>query len=92
MIRNKKILTGLDHASYEHSFDKMALSALENTPGVDLVGKFIVKNLVERVYTVQYTGSNLRITEDNYPRIYEYLEYACEVLDVEKIPELISVH
>ena len=28
MIRNKKILKGLDHSQYEHPFDKKALSAL----------------------------------------------------------------
>ena len=56
MIRNKKILTGLDHTSYEHPFDQKALSALESTPGLDLVGKFITKNMVERVYTVQYVA------------------------------------
>ena len=65
MIRNKKILTGLDHTSYEHPFDQKALSALESTPGLDLVGKFITKNMVERVYTVQYTGSHLRATKDS---------------------------
>lgn len=88
MLRNKKILTGLDHASYEHPFDQKALSALESTPGLDLVGKFITKNMVERVYTVQYTGSHLRITKDSYPQIYEYLEYACKILDVKAVPEL----
>ena len=88
MIRNKKILTGLDHTSYEHPFDQKALSALESTPGLDLVGKFITKNMVERVYTTQYTGSHLRVTKDSYPKIYEYLEYACQILDIKKIPEL----
>lgn len=88
MIRNKKILTGLDHTSYEHPFDQKALSALESTPGLDLVGTFITKNMVERVYTVQYTGSHLRVTKDSYPKIYEYLEYACQILDIKKIPEL----
>ena len=88
MIRNKKILTGLDHTAYEHPFDQKALAALEATPGLDLVGKFITKHMVERVYTVQYTGSHLRVTKDSYPKIYEYLEYACKILDVKKVPEL----
>lgn len=44
--------------------------------------------MVERVYTVQYTGSHLRVTKDSYPKIYEYLEYACQILDIKKIPEL----
>lgn len=88
MIRNKKILTGLDHTSYEHPFDQKALSALEGTPGLKIAGSFITKNMIERVYTVQYTGSHLRVTKDSYPKIYEYLEYACKILDVQKIPEL----
>lgn len=88
MLHNKKILTGLDHASYEHPFDKKALAALEATPGLTLVGKFITKHMVERVYTVQYTGSNLKVTNENYPKIYEYLQYACQILDIKNIPDL----
>jgi len=88
MLHNKKVLTGLDHASYEHPFDKKALAALEATPGLTLVGKFITKHMVERVYTVQYTGSNLKVTNENYPKIYEYLQYACQILDIKNIPDL----
>ena len=88
MIKNKKKITGLNHTAYEHPFDQKALAALEATPGLDLVGKFITKHMVERVYTVQYTGSHLRVTKDSYPKIYEYLEYACDILDVKKVPEL----
>ena len=88
MIKNKKILRGLSHEQYEHSFDKKALATLEATPGLGLVGKFITKNTIERIYTIQYTGSHLRVTKDNYPKIYEYLQYACEILDVKKVPEL----
>lgn len=88
MVHNKKILTGLDHAQYEHPFDKKALEALENTPGLAAIGKYITKHLVERMYTVQYTGSHLKVTPDNYPDIYEYLRYAAQILDVKKIPDL----
>lgn len=88
MQRNKKILTGLDHSQYEHPFDQKALAALEGTPGLSAVGKFITKHMVERVYTVQYTGSHLKVTSQNYPNIYEYLQYAAQVLDVQNIPEL----
>lgn len=88
MIRNKKILTGLNHAQYEHPFDKKALNALENTPGLSMVGNFITKHTVEKIYTVQYTGSNLKVTKDNYPKIYEYLQYACQILDMPSIPDL----
>lgn len=88
MIRNKRILKGLDHSQYEHPFDQKALSALQSTPGVDLVGNFITKHTIEKIYTVQYTGSNLKVTSENYPKIYEYLQYACQILDLPKVPEL----
>lgn len=88
MVHNKKILTGLDHSQYEHPFDQKALAALEGTPGLSAAGKFISKHMVERVYTVQYTGSHLKVTSDNYPEIYEYLKYASRILDVKNIPEL----
>lgn len=88
MLRNKKILTGLNHSDYEHSFDKKALQTLEKTPGLNAAGKFITKHTIERIYTVQYTGSNLLVNNNNYPKIYEYLEYACQILDLKAIPDL----
>ena len=88
MIRNKKILRGLNHIDYEHPHDRKALRTLENTPGLGAVGKYITKHTIERIYSIQYTGSNIQVTKDNYPRIYEYLEYACEILDIKKMPAL----
>ena len=94
MIHNKKILTGLNHEQYEHPFDKKALAALEEPLGglipnpIPIAGKWITSNFIERIFNVQYTGSNLKVTKDNYPQIYEYLEYACDILDVKNKPEL----
>lgn len=87
MKHNKKILHGLDHAEYEHEFDRKALNALENTPGLSALGKFITKHTIEKFFTIQHTGSNLKVTKENYPKIYEYLEYACQILDMKK-PDL----
>lgn len=88
MIYNKTILKGLDQTQYEHPFDREALNALENTPGLTVAGKYITKQTIERIYTVQYTGSNLKVTAKNYPDIYEYLDYACKILDLDRKPEL----
>ncbi len=88
MQKDKRILTRLESALYEHKFDKAALNTLRNTPGLDYVGNFITSNLIERIYRIQYTGSHLKVTEKNYPKIYEYLKYSCEILDIENIPDL----
>lgn len=88
MIHNKIILTGLNHSSYEHPFDRKALEALENTPGLTMLGNFINKHFYEKIYTVQYTGSNIKVTKENYPQLYDYLEYASKILDLKIVPEL----
>ena len=88
MYRNKQILKGLDHSQYEHPFDRKALNTLESTPGLGKIGKFITEHTVERIYTIQYTGSHLKVTSENYPKIYEYLQYAAQILDIQNVPDL----
>lgn len=86
MIRQH--LTGLEHRQYEHPFDKAALEKLEAVPLLTKFFTWITTNTIEKIYTVQYTGSNLKVTRDNYPKIYSYLEEACRVLDLPKMPDL----
>lgn len=88
MIRNKKILTGLNQDLYEHPFDREALDKLEAIPFLTTAMEWVTSNTIERIYTVQYTGSNIKVTKDSYPQIYEYLEYACKILDIKNIPDL----
>lgn len=88
MNRNKKILRGLTSDEYEHPFDRKALDALEATPGLSAIGKFLTKHTVERMFTVQYTGSYLKVNNTNYPKIYEYLDYASRILELPVIPQL----
>ncbi len=88
MKKNKKTLMRFGHDLYEHPFDRTALKSLKAVPGLDFLSNFISSNLIERIFRLQYTGSNLKVTEKNYPEIYGYLKYACEILDIEKVPEL----
>lgn len=87
-INNKRILTGLEHYQYEHPLDKAALEKLESIPFLTTACKWVTSNFIERVYNIQYTGSNLKVTKDNYPQIYEYLVEACRILDLKEVPEL----
>ena len=88
MIHNKQILTGLDHSQYEHPLDRAALEKLESIPFLTTACKWVTSNFIERVYNIQYTGSNLKVTKGNYPKIYEYLVEACRILDLQQVPEL----
>lgn len=88
MVYNKQILTGLEHSQYEHPFDKKALEKLEAIPFLTKASEWISSNFVERVYNIQYTGSNLKVTKESYPEIYHYIEEACKILDVKRIPDV----
>lgn len=88
MTHDKQILTGLDHSQYEHPLDRAALEKLESIPFLTTACKWVTSNFIERVYNIQYTGSNLKVSKDNYPKIYECLVEACRILDLQEVPEL----
>ncbi len=86
MKREKLIL--LNPREYEHEFDRRALNSLEGTPGLEKLARKYNKHAIERVFRLQYTGSNLKVTESNFPDIYQLLEEACSILDLKKTPDL----
>lgn len=87
-MTERKTLTGLHPYEYEHPFDAKALDSLRSTPGLDTIVRQYNKQAVERIITVQYTGSNLRITAKNYPKIHAMLDAVCDVVNLPSRPEL----
>lgn len=73
---------------YEHSFDAKALDALQRTPGLDILIRQFNKLAIEKMITIQYTGSNLHITSKNYPKLYDILRSTCDILNLPAIPDL----
>ena len=87
-MTSRATLDGLHPHEYEHPFDAKALDALQRTPGLDTVVRKYYKHGVERYITVQYTGSNLRITPDNYPKIHALLDQVCDTVNLPSRPDL----
>lgn len=83
-----KILKGLDSTFYEHDFDKMALEQLKKVKGFDFVCKKILEYGIEKFIRIQYTGSSLKVNEKSLPSLYNALVKNCEVLDINKQPEM----
>ena len=81
-------LTGLRPEAYEHPLDRQALDALTNTPGLETLVRKCNEWGLERLLRVQFTGSHLRVTADNFPTVHEALYAACEVLDVPRVPDI----
>jgi len=84
----KKELVMLNPREYEHPFDKKALNTLEGTPGLEKLTRAYMKHYIERMVRVGFTGSYLRVNENNFPDIHDLLEEACKVLNLKKIPPL----
>lgn len=87
-MANVRPLAGLHPYEYEHPFDEKALNALQKTPGLDTAVRQFNKHAIERAITVQYTGSNLRITKKSYPKIHRLLDIVCETINLPARPSL----
>ena len=83
-----KPLDDLDPREYEHPFDARALEALRGTPGLEPAARYLIKHAVERSVTIQYTGSNLRVTAETYPTVHAILDKVCETIHLTNRPDL----
>ncbi|MEN8905398.1 MAG: M48 family metallopeptidase [Clostridiales bacterium] len=85
---DKKIFKNIISSDYEHPYDKKALKILKKTPGIDLIVKKFWELGIEKILKIQYTGSHIRVTKNNLPELYKTYIQTCEILDMNKIPDL----
>lgn len=83
-------LIGLQSSEYEHSDDKKALDRLKSNVAFRKIMAEVIRQGVERIYRIQYTGSCLKVDKDDYPGIYKVLGNAVDTLGVEGklVPDL----
>lgn len=83
-------LIGLQSSEYEHPDDRKALDKLKNNVAFRKIMTEVIKQGVERIYRIQFTGSCLKIDKNDYPDIYNVLSVASDTLGLEKerIPDL----
>lgn len=86
--KNKTILKNLDQRIYEHAEDRAALRKLAGNKALETVIKLYSKYSIEKLITIHYTGSNIKVTNENIPYLYNMLAEACRILDIKEIPEL----
>ena len=85
--RQLKTFPGLDASRFQHPHDVAATEALAGIPGLDLVVSKVMEYGLERIYYLENTADNVRVTPRMFPRLYRYLGWGCRILDVEE-PEL----
>ncbi|MBD2569335.1 M48 family metallopeptidase [Anabaena lutea] len=84
----RKILTGLNSETYEHPFDRQALASLQKMPGISPLLKKINEYSIDRLLRLQSLGSEIRVTNRNFPKLYAALVETCQILDVSSLPDL----
>lgn len=68
--------------------DASAMNAVRAIPGFSKVIEFIAANSVEKFYRILYTSSNLKITSQNAPKLYKIYSEACEIFELDKMPDI----
>jgi Zn-dependent protease with chaperone function len=82
-----KTFAGLTAAEFQHPHDAAATEALSAVPGLDTVVSKVMELGIERVYYLENTADNVRVTERMLPRLHRYLGWGCRILDLPE-PEL----
>ncbi len=83
-------LVNLDARSYEHPFDKKALSVVKSIPLLPKAVEFIMKWSVIRQSMIALCGSNFHITQDACPDLYRLCRETFETLSIASYPEVYS--
>jgi Zn-dependent protease with chaperone function len=87
--KKKRLRTfaNLQAKDFQHPWDLSATEALKSVPGIDLVISKIMEYGLERIFYLDNTASNVRVTERQFPRLYRSLGWGCKILNLEE-PEL----
>ena len=83
----RKRFPGLDPSVLQHPYDRVALSALQKVPGLDIVIRKFIEFFPERVAYIQNVAQTVRVSSTQCSQLYAQLQEACAILDVRQ-PEL----
>lgn len=86
--RNRTRFPGLSSRAYEHPADRSALVALRKLSGFQTAFKAIGGLLPERSLRLLFLSDSVRVSEQQFPHLYDMLRDAAYVLDLEKVPPM----
>jgi Zn-dependent protease with chaperone function len=88
LIKRMRKLTGIAPKSWEHPADKAALTALKQIKGLDELVKNLVSVTTERSLKLMVLASAVKVTQNQYPRLYTILADVVDVFDWDYTPPL----
>ena len=68
---------------YEHPMDAVCLNALKMNSAFDSFTKFVLEYGLDRIQTIVHSGSQVIVTENNMPYLYNCVKDAAEILGVD---------
>ncbi|GAB3452956.1 M48 family metallopeptidase [Streptomonospora sediminis] len=74
--------------AYEHPADRGALVALRSLRGFDEVFKRLSGMFNERALRLMFLSSAVRVNEQQFPEVHNYVRDAAYILDLDEVPEL----
>jgi hypothetical protein len=77
----------IDAKEFQHPWDATATDALKSVPGLDKVIAKIMEYGLERIFYLENTAANVRVTARQFPRLHRSLTWGCKILGVEE-PEM----
>ena len=80
-------LTGISSRAYEHPADRSALVALRKLSGFDTLLKKLFGLFNERAFRLTYLAGSVRVSERQFPHIYEMVRDGAYILDLPEVPE-----
>ncbi|OYO24960.1 peptidase M48 [Enemella dayhoffiae] len=86
--RKRIILHDISSRAWEHPADRGALVALRKLQGFDTIVRKWSGFINERMVKMLLLGSNVRVSERQFPRVHKLYAEAGQSLDVADLPEL----
>src|SRR5215469_3380417 len=80
-------LTGISSRAYEHPADRSALVALRKLSGFDTLLRKLFGLFNERAFRLTYLAGAVRVSERQFPHIYELVRDGSYILDLPEVPE-----
>lgn len=83
-----KIFKAISPRAFEHEADRAALAGLRNMTGFESLLKKVVGAFGEKRIRLLFLANAVRINERQNPDLYKTFVEACEILDLDTVPEL----
>jgi Zn-dependent protease with chaperone function len=81
-------LPEISSRAYEHPADRSALVAMRKLTGFDVLLRRLAGLFSDRSLRLMFLASGVRVSERQFPQIYDMLRDGSYVLDLDRVPEL----